>query len=90
VPVAGAYWERAEICWPLVRRLAELGIVGEDIQGYGCAGMSPMACGLASSSGKFQGTMAGHTPIGPRRTDSLHPGPFRGVIHDVKPERTRG
>jgi glutaryl-CoA dehydrogenase len=48
VPVAGGYWERAEIPWPLVRRLPEVGIVGEDIQGYGWAGMSPMACGLRS------------------------------------------
>ena len=48
VPVVGPYWERAEICWPLVKRLPELGIVGEDIKGYGCAGMSPMACGLVT------------------------------------------
>jgi glutaryl-CoA dehydrogenase len=48
IPVVGAYWERAEICWPLIRRLPELGIVGEDIKGYGCAGMSPMACGLVT------------------------------------------
>jgi glutaryl-CoA dehydrogenase len=48
VPVIGGYWERAEIPWPLVRRLPELGIVGEDIQGYGCAGMSPMAAGLVT------------------------------------------
>jgi glutaryl-CoA dehydrogenase len=48
VPVIGGYWERAEIPWPLVRRLPELGIVGEDIQGHGCAGMSPMACGLVT------------------------------------------
>jgi glutaryl-CoA dehydrogenase len=48
VAVAGGYWERAEIPWPLVRRLPELGIVGEDIQGYGCAGMSPMAAGLVT------------------------------------------
>ena len=48
VPVIGGYWERAEIPWPLVRRLPELGIVGEDIQGYECAGMSPMACGLVT------------------------------------------
>jgi glutaryl-CoA dehydrogenase len=48
VPVIGGYWERAEIPWPLVRRLPELGIVGEDIKGYGCAGMSPMACGLVT------------------------------------------
>ena len=48
VPVIGGYWERAEIPWPLVRRLPELGIVGEDIKGYGCAGMSPMASGLVT------------------------------------------
>ena len=33
IPVAGDYWERAEICWPLIRRLPALGIVGEDITG---------------------------------------------------------
>src|SRR5256884_5842097 len=67
VPVAGPYWERAEICWPLVNRLPELGIVGEDIKGYGCAGMSPMACGLVTmelhrgdgSLGVFLGVHAG-------------------------------
>jgi glutaryl-CoA dehydrogenase len=48
VPVIGPYWERAEIPWPLVRRLPELNIVGEDIKGYGCAQMSPMACGLVA------------------------------------------
>ena len=66
-PVVGPYWERAEICWPLVKRLPELGIVGEDIQGYGCAGMSPMACGLVTmelhrgdgSLGVFLGVHAG-------------------------------
>jgi glutaryl-CoA dehydrogenase len=67
VPVIGPYWERAEIPWPLVRRLPELGIVGEDIRGYGCAGMSPMACGLVTmelhrgdgSLGVFLGVHAG-------------------------------
>jgi glutaryl-CoA dehydrogenase len=67
VPVIGQYWERAEIAWPLVRRLPELGIVGEDIRGYGCAGMSPMACGLVTmelhrgdgSLGVFLGVHAG-------------------------------
>jgi len=48
VPVIGPYWERAEIPWQLVRRLPELGVVGEDIRGYGCAGMSPLACGLVT------------------------------------------
>jgi glutaryl-CoA dehydrogenase len=46
LPVIGGYWERAELPWPLIRRLGELGIVGEDIDGYGCPGLSPIACGL--------------------------------------------
>jgi glutaryl-CoA dehydrogenase len=48
VPVIGPYWERAEIPWGLIRRMPDLGIVGEDIRGYGCAGMSPLACGLVT------------------------------------------
>jgi glutaryl-CoA dehydrogenase len=48
VPVAGQYWEQAAIPWKLIRRLPEIGIVGEDIEGYGCPGMSPMACGLVT------------------------------------------
>ncbi|MFY9892252.1 MAG: acyl-CoA dehydrogenase family protein [Streptosporangiaceae bacterium] len=48
VPAIGPYWERAELCWPLIRRLPELGIVGEDISGYGCAAMSPISCGLVT------------------------------------------
>jgi glutaryl-CoA dehydrogenase len=46
LPVIGGYWERAELPWPLIRRLGELGIVGEEIAGYGCPGLSPIACGL--------------------------------------------
>ena len=46
LPVIGDYWERAELPWPLIQRLGELGIVGEDIEGYGCPGLSPIACGL--------------------------------------------
>ena len=32
LPVAADYWERAELAWPLIRRLPELGIVGESIR----------------------------------------------------------
>ncbi len=67
LPVINDYWERAEFPWPLVRRLAELGIVGEDIEGYGCPGMSPLACGLVHMElhrgdgglGTFLGVQAG-------------------------------
>jgi len=48
IPVAGWHWERAEVPWALIRRLPELGIVGEDIDGFGCPGMSPLACGLVT------------------------------------------
>jgi glutaryl-CoA dehydrogenase len=68
LPVTAGYWERAELAWPLIRRLPELGIVGEDIKGYDCAQMSPMACGLVhmelhrgdGSLGTFLGVHAGN------------------------------
>ena len=67
LPVIGDYWERAELPWPLMRRLAELEVVGEDIQGYGCPGMSPLSCGLVNmelhrgdgSLGTFLGVQSG-------------------------------
>ena len=48
LPVIGGYWERAELPWPLIHRLGELGIVGEDIEGYGCPGLDPISVGLAT------------------------------------------
>ena len=48
LPVINDYWERAELPWPLMRRLAELGLYGEDIQGYGCPGMTALARGLVN------------------------------------------
>jgi glutaryl-CoA dehydrogenase len=48
IPVAAGYWERAEMPWDLIRRLPELGVVGGDIEGFGCAGMSPLARGLVT------------------------------------------
>jgi glutaryl-CoA dehydrogenase len=48
LPAINAYWEAVELPWPLLRRLADLGLYGEDIQGYGCPGMSPLARGLVN------------------------------------------
>src|SRR3712207_2179023 len=48
LPAINEYWEAAELPWPLMRRLADLGIVGEDIQRHGCPGMSPLARGLVN------------------------------------------
>lgn len=67
LPVINNYWERADLPWPLIRRLAELAIVGDDIVGYGCPGLSPLACGLVhmelhrgdGSLGTFLGVQAG-------------------------------
>jgi glutaryl-CoA dehydrogenase len=67
LPVIGEYWERAEFPLELVRRLGELGLVGDGIEGYGCPAMSPLAAGLISmeinrgdgSLGTFLGVQAG-------------------------------
>src|SRR5689334_10699677 len=67
LPEIGGYWERAEIPWPLIRRLGELGVVGEDIKGYGCPGLDPIAAGLVhmelsrgdGSLGTFLGVQSG-------------------------------
>jgi glutaryl-CoA dehydrogenase len=67
LPAINDYWEAAELPWPLMRRLAELGLYGEDIEGYGCPGMSPLARGLVNmelhrgdgSLGTFLGVQSG-------------------------------
>ena len=46
LPVIGDYWERAEFPIELARRLGELGLIGDGIEGYGCPPMSPLAAGL--------------------------------------------
>ncbi len=46
LPVIADVWERAEFPRDLVKRLGELGLVGDGIEGYGCPTMSPIAQGL--------------------------------------------
>ena len=46
LPVMPGYWERAELPLDLARRLGELGLVGDGIEGYGCPAMSMVAAGL--------------------------------------------
>ncbi|MDQ6742165.1 MAG: acyl-CoA dehydrogenase family protein [Candidatus Dormibacteraeota bacterium] len=67
IEVIGDYWERAEFPWPLVKRLGELGLVGDGLQGYGCPAMDPLSAGLVQmelsrgdgSLGTFVGVQAG-------------------------------
>ena len=67
LPAINQYWEAADLPWPLLRRLPELGLVGEDITGYGCPGMTPLARGLVNmelhrgdgSLGTFLGVQSG-------------------------------
>jgi glutaryl-CoA dehydrogenase len=67
LPVIGGYWERAEFPWPLIRKLGELRIVGDGIEGYGCPEMDPLSAGLVhmelnrgdGSLGTFVGVQAG-------------------------------
>jgi glutaryl-CoA dehydrogenase len=67
LPVINEYWERAEFPWPLLPKLAKLGVIGDGIEGYGCPKMSPIAVGLVhmelnrgdGSLGTFVGVQAG-------------------------------
>jgi glutaryl-CoA dehydrogenase len=44
--VINSYWERAEFPYELIEKMAELGIVGDGIEGYGCPEMDPLSVGL--------------------------------------------
>jgi glutaryl-CoA dehydrogenase len=46
LPNINGYWERAEFPWPLVEKLAPLGLAGDGIEGYGCPPMDPLSAGL--------------------------------------------
>jgi alkylation response protein AidB-like acyl-CoA dehydrogenase len=67
MPQINPYWERAEVPLDLCRRLGELGLVGDGIDGYGCPPMSSTAAGLIAmelnrgdgSLGTFLGVQAG-------------------------------
>jgi glutaryl-CoA dehydrogenase len=48
-PRINDYWERAEFPFELVPRIAELGIAGGTIEGYGCPGMSAVSAGLVAA-----------------------------------------
>ncbi len=49
VPIINDYWERAEFPFELIPRIAELGIVGGTIKGYGCPGFSSVEVGIIAA-----------------------------------------
>ena len=48
LPVINDYWDRADFPFELVPKIAELGIVGTTIDGYGCPGLSRLAAGMVT------------------------------------------
>ncbi len=47
LPRAGALFENEEFAMDLVPEIADMGLLGASLQGYGCAGMSSVGYGLA-------------------------------------------
>jgi glutaryl-CoA dehydrogenase len=48
IPVINGYWEKAELPFALIPKMAELNLAGGTIKGYGCPGMSAVADGLVT------------------------------------------
>ena len=48
LPIINDYWERAQFPFELVPKIAELGVVGGAISGYGCPGLSRLAAGMVT------------------------------------------
>ena len=48
LPIINDYWERAQFPFELVPKIAQLGVVGGAITGYGCHGLSRLAAGMVT------------------------------------------
>ena len=48
LPIINGYWDRADFPFELVPKIAQLGIVGTTIEGYGCPGLSRLAAGMVT------------------------------------------
>jgi glutaryl-CoA dehydrogenase len=48
IPIMADCWERGEFPFQLVPKLATLGICGDTIRGYGCAGLSAVGAGIVA------------------------------------------
>src|ERR1700694_2223125 len=80
IPVAAGYWAKAPFPFELVPGLGELGIMGGAFKGYGCAGWSSVAYGLAIQElARGSGSLATflHVQSGLAMTASLRTGALR-------------
>ncbi|AWB82728.1 acyl-CoA dehydrogenase [Corynebacterium yudongzhengii] len=58
LPIINDYWERAEFPYEILPQLAELGIIGTFIKGYGCPGLTRRQAGLvAREMGRIDGSI---------------------------------
>lgn len=58
LPIVGDHWERGEFPFELLPRLAELGIVGDTMRGYGVTPMTAVGQGLVSYElGRIDGSI---------------------------------
>jgi glutaryl-CoA dehydrogenase len=48
IPIMADCWERAAFSFGLVPKIVKLGIWGDTVKGYGCAGLSAVASGLVA------------------------------------------
>jgi glutaryl-CoA dehydrogenase len=82
IPIINDYWQREEFPFELVPKIAELGIAGGTIEGYGCAGLSVLATALVSLEwARADGSVG--TFFG------VHSGLAMGAIHRFGSEQQR-
>ncbi|MDO5670159.1 MAG: acyl-CoA dehydrogenase family protein [Corynebacterium sp.] len=59
LPIINNYWERAEFPYEILDALADLGLAGGMIQGYGCPGLGRLENGLLTRElGRIDGSVA--------------------------------
>lgn len=82
IPIINDYWQREEFPFELVPKIAELGIAGGTIEGYGCAGLTVLATALVSLEwARADGSVG--TFFG------VHSGLAMGAIHRFGSEQQR-
>jgi len=72
LPAINGCWERAEYPWPLIEKLAKLGVVGDGIDGYDYPPMSPIVAGLLHMEQRWLAGMAAPEKARRVRADRAH------------------